>query len=285
MLSSKFTIYSTGWLELIFAGRNQTYGAYELRKNYPVRLCQALLLASAVFIALALIPLAIQQWKQGQIHSESGRSLADKDEPVFRISEYSPPAPKKAPAEPTQPSAKPMKVKSLKFIQPRVVPLAQLHEEDIPSMGDIEKAVISSINQEGQGGTANVPASLSGEGAGNGWGTGSEAGNESLETAGTVERQPEFPGGFEAFSDYLRQNLRYPVPASENGISGRVFIHFIVEKDGSLSDIRVVKGIGFGCDEEAVRVLKKSPHWQPGEQNGRKVRVMYTIPIVFSLGG
>ncbi len=98
-----------------------------------------------------------------------------------------------------------------------------------------------------------------------------------------VEVLPSFPGGLEAFGKFLGQNLRYPDVAKKVNIQGRVFCQFVVEKDGSLTNINVVRGIGGGCDEEAVRVLAISPKWMPGKQNGEVVRVSYTIPIFFSL--
>lgn len=98
-----------------------------------------------------------------------------------------------------------------------------------------------------------------------------------------VEQAPEFPGGIEAFSKFLAANLRYPKAARENNVQGRVIITFVVEKDGSLTDMKVVRGIGSGCDEEAVRVLKLSPAWRCGTQNGRPVKVQYSVPISFTL--
>ncbi len=98
-----------------------------------------------------------------------------------------------------------------------------------------------------------------------------------------VEQEPDFPGGMLKFADYVKTHLNYPDLAKQNNVQGRVFLTFIVEKDGSLSDIKVVRGIGSGCDEEAVRLLKKGPKWIPGKQNGYVLRVMYTLPVSFKL--
>lgn len=99
----------------------------------------------------------------------------------------------------------------------------------------------------------------------------------------SVEQVPEFPGGIEAFGKFLATNVKYPKVARDNNVQGRVIITFVVEKDGSLSDMKVLRGIGSGCDEEAVRVLGISPAWKPGIQNGKKVKVQYSVPISFSL--
>jgi len=99
----------------------------------------------------------------------------------------------------------------------------------------------------------------------------------------SVEQVPEFPGGLEAFITFISKNIKYPAEARKNGVQGRVIISFIVEKDGSLSDVHVARGIGYGADEEALRVIKSSPDWKPGIQNGHLVRVAYSVPISFSL--
>lgn len=98
-----------------------------------------------------------------------------------------------------------------------------------------------------------------------------------------IEKMPTFPGGEEALMDFIGTNIRYPKYAQDHGISGRVFIKFVVMPDGSVSNVEVLKGIGGGCDEEAVRVVKMMPKWIPGEKDGKKVMVMYTLPISFRL--
>lgn len=96
-----------------------------------------------------------------------------------------------------------------------------------------------------------------------------------------VEESASFPGGITAFYQYLKKELKYPRQAQRMGIEGRVFVQFVVERDGSLTDIHVVKGIGAGCDEEAVRVLKNSPNWKPGKQRGKPVRQKMIQNILF----
>jgi TonB family protein len=96
-----------------------------------------------------------------------------------------------------------------------------------------------------------------------------------------VENSAEFPGGIEKFYEFIKATLKYPETAKQNGVKGKVFLTFVVEKDGSLNNIKVLRGIGSGCDEEAVRVIKASPKWKPGTQNGNIVRQQYTVPISF----
>ncbi|MDP9079544.1 MAG: TonB family protein [Bacteroidota bacterium] len=98
-----------------------------------------------------------------------------------------------------------------------------------------------------------------------------------------IEVVPEFPGGMEAFGKFLRKNIRYPYDAKQNGTQGNVIVSFIVEMDGSFTDMRVSRGIGDGCDEEALRVMKLMPRWKPGMQGGKAVRVAYSVPVYFHL--
>ena len=98
-----------------------------------------------------------------------------------------------------------------------------------------------------------------------------------------VEQMPEFPGGDKGFHQFIADNVKYPIEAKEKGIRGIVYVNFIVEPDGSVFDIRVLRGIGGGCDEESVRVVKSMPKFKPGMQNGEAVRVSYTVPVIFRL--
>lgn len=99
----------------------------------------------------------------------------------------------------------------------------------------------------------------------------------------SAEEQPEFPGGPSKLMEYVQKNLKYPMQARESDIQGRVYVGFVVEKDGSITKVQVLKGIGGGCDEEAIRVVQSLPKFKPGKQRGNPVRVQYTLPIVFKL--
>lgn len=97
------------------------------------------------------------------------------------------------------------------------------------------------------------------------------------------DKRPEFPGGTAALFRYLRDNIRYPSLAKETGVQGTVYIGFVVEKDGSVSNVKVLRPVGGGCDEEALRVVQSMPHWEPGMQHGRPVRVSFVLPVKFKL--
>ena len=98
-----------------------------------------------------------------------------------------------------------------------------------------------------------------------------------------VEQMPEYPGGEDLLEKYFKENLNYPAKEKEMGVEGRVICRFIVNEDGSLSDIKIVRSISEGCDEEAIRLIKYMPYWKPGKQNGKAVKVSYNLPIIFNL--
>lgn len=98
-----------------------------------------------------------------------------------------------------------------------------------------------------------------------------------------VENDPEFPGGMDALYKYLAQNIKYPQLARDNGITGKVYVTFVVEKDGSIANPKVLRDIGGGCGQEAIRVVKSMPKWSPGKQRGKAVRVQFNLPVNFSL--
>ncbi|MBR4138110.1 MAG: energy transducer TonB [Bacteroidales bacterium] len=98
-----------------------------------------------------------------------------------------------------------------------------------------------------------------------------------------VEEMPEFPGGTAKLLEYIQKNMKYPMMARESDIQGKVYVQFVVEPDGSISNVQVLRGIGGGCDEEAVRVVQSMPKFKPGKQRGAPVRVQYMVPIVFKL--
>jgi periplasmic protein TonB len=106
---------------------------------------------------------------------------------------------------------------------------------------------------------------------------------EEMQIFMVVESMPEYPGGEAALYKYLAENIKYPQMAKESGIQGRVFVTFVVERDGKVTDVRVLRGIGGGCDEEAIRVVQGMPKWTPGKQRGKSVRVQYNLPVKFTL--
>ncbi len=277
MISFTQNLYRVQWLDLVFKNRNQAYGAYELRKNNAVTTVKAFFSAAAFFSSLVITPWLIHQISKTNTAAENNEQVKIIEVNLLaRIKELNPEIkPDK------KPTSKPLQAKSIQYANLNVVPENQT-ESDIPTQEQLHEAVISTNNIDGEASLNLNPIEIQEETSGI---TGSSASAEDMElhTLDGIENYPEFPGGHSAFIKFLSRNLKYPANAVERGIEGKVLISFIIEKNGRLSNIKILRGIGYGCDEEAIRVLEKSPEWKPGIQNKQKVRVAYTLPINFSL--
>jgi protein TonB len=152
---------------------------------------------------------------------------------------------------------------------PQQTTIIQIVEDDVEIEDDIEIDVEADQNTEVK---EYVPVEVNKD---------EEA--EEVQIFTVVESMPSFPGGEAARIQYLNDNIKYPQMARESGIQGRVFVTFVVEKNGSVTDVKVLRGIGGGCDEEAIRVIQNMPKWEPGKQRGKPVRVQFNMPILFKL--
>ncbi|WP_316821214.1 TonB family protein [Pedobacter gandavensis] len=154
-----------------------------------------------------------------------------------------------------------------------------------PTLKEMEHAVAGPVTQSGLETNLQVlPETGKGGTGGEAAGTGGagEVDNQIYDARG-IEVYPEFEGGMKGWAKFLQRNLRYPDLAQEREVQGRVMVSFVIERDGSISDVKLISGIGSGCDEEALRVIRKSPNWKPGRQNSQTVRVRYTMPLAFAL--
>ena len=168
------------------------------------------------------------------------------------------------------PPPPPPKVDQVKFVKPVVAKAEEVTEEP-PKTVEIKDKKLGAETIKGD-----PDAILSVEPVGTGTAAVvEEVDNQIYNTAG-IEVKPDFPGGIEKFYKFVGNNYQTP---EEEGLKGKVYVTFVVEKDGSLTDIKVIRDIGYGTGKEAIRVLKKCPKWTPGEQNGKKVRVLYSLPI------
>jgi periplasmic protein TonB len=271
MLGSKLDILKPQWLDVVFTGRNKAYGAYELRKANGKNTSKALIIAVSIFAIAISAPTIINKLK----------GFIPKPKEKLKIVEVTlkPPPPvdetKKPPPPPPEPP-KP-KVDVVRFPPPVVKPDNEVKEKDPPTVDELK---VADPGQKDQKGDPNQEVRID-EPVGNADIKQVVEEDNTIFTA--VEDNASFPGGIEKFYAYLGKSIHYPAVARENNVQGKVFLTFVVEKDGSLTDIKVLRGIGSGCDEEAVRVIKNSPKWKPGQQNGRVVRQQYTVPINFTL--
>ena len=182
---------------------------------------------------------------------------------------------------PTPPQTPKPKIDKIKFTPPVVVTAEEVRDEEPPT---VEELKVADPGQKTIEGDPNAEIVID-EPVGEAPKQAEVTEDNSIKDFASVEVLPEFDGGMKGWGKYLQKNLKYPPIARENNITGRVIMSFVVEKNGQLTDIKVLRGIGGGCDEEAVRVLKNAPAWTPGKQNGRSVRVAYTMPIFFQLAG
>lgn len=259
----KLDIIKNTWLDIVFEGRNKIYGAYELRKSNNKTTVKALIIGSIIFSFAVAAPLI------ASFLPDSGEDEVDNNVKIATVKL----PPKKEEVKPNQPPPPPPppKVDQVKFTKP-VVAKAEEVTEDPPKIEDLKDKKVGNETIKGDPDavlTVDEPV-----------GTGPvsqvvEEDNSVYNTAG-IEVKPDFPGGMDKFYKFVGNNYKTP---EEEGLKGKVYVTFVVEKDGSLTDIKVLRDIGYGTGAEAIRVLKKCPKWTPGEQNGKKVRVLYSLPI------
>jgi protein TonB len=281
MLFKSTNVNRAEWLSLVFENRNQSYGAYVLRKESGSYLLKALILA--VLMLGTTVFFSSFSWEIEEVKTTP--TIVDPE--IIYVTEIDvTPKPKvdKPKVEENQPAAlESQDLKAVNYsgnIRPTNDPEKTV---ELPDLKTLETSIIGNKDKAGDDAPSGLNISSGKDkGKGDGKGEGVEDGNK-INYAGTVEIMPEFVGGMDAWSKFLNKNLRYPTQARDEGTQGRVTISFVVEKNGELSNVKVLRGIGYGCDEEAIRVIKKSPFWKPGFQNGRAVRVSYVMPIVFRL--
>jgi protein TonB len=268
MLGSKLDILKREWIDVVFNGRNQAYGAYELRKTNPRTTNRALLFGAIFFVFVISLPTIINKLE----------GILPKAPVKVKITDVvltpPPPDPKKPPPPPPEPP-KP-KVDQVKFPPPIVKPDNQVKEEPPtqqelkvadPGQQTIKGNPDADVHIDEPVGTSDVKAVT-------------EDVNKVYQS---VEQEPAFPGGIEKFYAYLGRSIKYPAVDRENNVTGIVYVQFVVERDGSLTDVQAVRGPTQSMKDEAIRAVKASPKWKAGIQNGRPVRVQYTVPVNFTL--
>ncbi|HTX89409.1 MAG TPA: energy transducer TonB [Bacteroidales bacterium] len=257
MMRKKNNTYP-GLDEIAFENRNQSYGSYFLRRKYYRYLLYSTLGGIVVFILAALIPFFVYFLEPPPFMIVS---------PEVEYYSLQPPTEEDL-AQIEQMIAKP---------PPEATPAPVV--TDTVTQKEIQKPQEEKPEEQHQE-TADTSQSAGNGNGGENKGVGDESGIYT-----TLDVYPQYPGGDRARLYFIRSNIRYPDAALKGGIQGVVIILFVIEKDGSISNIQVTKSIGSGCDEEAVRVTKSMPFWEPGKRNGKPVRVLVKMPIVFRIPG
>jgi protein TonB len=255
----KLDLLKNQWLEIVFEGRNKSYGAYDLRKSVTKNTTRAFIIGAIFFAILVSIPTLMRLIPESKEETTLDTKITTvKLPPKEKPKENLPPPPPPPP-----------KVDQVKFVKP-VVAKAEEVVEEIVVIKEIKDKTIGKETIKGD-----PDAELTVEPVGTGVAAVVEEDNTVYNTAG-IEVKPDFPGGMDKFYSFVAKNYQMP---EEEGLKGKVYVTFVVEKDGSLTDIKVIRDIGYGTGKEAIRVLKSAPRWTPGEQNGKKVRCTFSLPI------
>ena len=250
-------------VELVFEHRNKEFGAYVLRSKYQRRILTAMLISFVAAIVFFLLPQLMTLLSSVKFNDKSTvTEVVTLAEPP-PIVKSTPPPPPVIPPPPVQ--------QTIKFTPPKVVKDEEAQEPP-PTQEEVKEVQVSTVTQEGSKDVVDLPPDNPVVG---------DPDEGKIFTV--VEEMPSFPGGEEELFKYLQRNIKYPAIARENGISGRVYVTFVVDKDGKIKDAKILRGIGGGCDEEALRVVRNMPEWKSGRQNGRPVQVQYNLPVNFTL--
>ena len=280
---AKIDLYDPKWVDMVFAGKNKEYGAYQLRKGTSGRNIKALLI---LVIAAALVG-GFLAWKViEQKQAEEQQAYMEAME-LAKLQQQAKKEEKKK--EPVKPKIEPKKEipvarETQKFTAPVIKKDELVKEENqVKQMDKLDdKVAVGSEDKEGVK-DRTVEAVRSEIAVAAPPPPPAPKPEVATKVFDVVEEMPSFPGGQGALMSYLNSNVKYPVVAQENGVQGRVIISFVVERDGSISDVKVARSVDPSLDREAQRVVKSMPRWTPGKQNGQTVRVKYTVPVVFRL--
>ena len=275
---AKVDLIDNGWVDLVFEGKNQAYGAYQLRKETGKRNVKALV---SMFIGFALIAAIVIAKVQIENAIAANVSVTE-DVELSALAEKKEEAKVERKEQPQIEKVEVEKVKSsVKFTAPEIKKDDEVKpEEELKSQEDLSKTntAIGAFdvkgNDEAAGEVLKAKEVIAQP---------EPPKEEEQKVFDVVEQMPSFPGGPSALFEYLSKNIKYPAVAEENGVQGRVIVTFVVERDGSITDVKVVKSVDPSLDKEAIRVTKSMPHWIPGKQNGSAVRVKYTLPVTFRL--
>ena len=280
---AKIDLYDPKWVDMVFAGKNKEYGAYQLRKGTSGRNIKALLI---LVIAAALVG-GFLAWKViEQKQAEEQQAYMEAME-LAKLQQQAKKEEKKK--EQVKPKIEPKKEipvarETQKFTAPVIKKDELVKEENqVKQMDKLDEKV--AVGTENKAGVKDrtVEAVRSEIAVAAPPPPPAPKPEVATKVFDVVEEMPSFPGGNAALMSYLNSNTKYPVVAQENGVQGRVIISFVVERDGSISDVKVARSVDPSLDREAQRVVKSMPRWTPGKQNGQTVRVKYTVPVVFRL--
>ena len=274
---AKLDLISLEWTDLVFEGRNKEYGAYQLRKGTSKRNIWSIIIVALAAVLLYL-GLTLHRMAEANRTVENTQAIEltnlenkKKEAKVEKKEQIK-----------VEPEKIVEKVKSsVKFTAPVIKKDNLVKDEDEIKLDEVEKSnkAIGALTVEGNDEVGGEVLKIKEEIAA----PAPPRPAEENKVHDFVEQMPSFPGGMGALMSWLSQNIKYPVIAAENGVEGRVIVQFVVEKDGSITDVKIAKSVDPSLDKEATRVVSSMPHWIAGRQNGNPVRVKYTVPVTFKL--
>jgi protein TonB len=263
-------INSSEWCDIVFEGKNKEYGAYILRSLSGKRHSRALIMITILFICCLFMPALFKsvmpKKKERMVEVTSLADLkVEETKPKEEIITAPPPPPLKS---------------SIKFTPPVIKPDEEVAEEDEVKTQETlneTKITISVADVKGTDEEHGIDVADLDENQQ----ITEEVSEEQVFVI--VEQMPSFPGGEEALRKFIAHSIKYPVIAQENGIQGKVYVTFVVDRDGSVTQAKIARGVDPSLDKEALRVVNSLPKWVPGKQGGKAVKVSYTVPISFVL--
>lgn len=271
-------IYSNDFLDILFAGRNKDYGAYDLRRSQDRRLRNAIIGTASLALVIIGGYVIDSRLMAADMHK---REIVFKDDivltnidPLEKVTPVTPPPP-------VRPSSPPPASSSIKYNTPKITTEDVINEvPPIESIGNKTVGLKTTPGDDINGVDAPIPGTRIG-------GDPVVEPPKPVDHSGvftTVEINPSFPGGEAALAKFLQKNIRYPRMALENDITGKVSVQFIVDWEGNITGIKFINNrLGGGLEEEAMRVVKIMPKWNPGKQNGQAVNVQFNLPVAFNL--
>jgi protein TonB len=279
---AKIDLYDPKWVDLVFADKNKAYGAYKLRMGTSGRNIKAL----TILVVAALLIGGFLVYKiQKQKADEAAQARLE----ALQLSKLQEQAKKREKKDVVKPKVEPKKEipvarQTQKFTAPVIKKDELVKEENqVKQMDQLDAKV--AVGTENVKGTTDrtVEAVRNDIAVGTPPPPPAPKPEVSNKVFDVVEQMPSYPGGTSALMSYLNSNIKYPVVAQENGVQGRVIVGFVVERDGSITDVNILKSVDPSLDREAARVVRSMPRWTPGKQNGQAVRVKYNVPVTFRL--
>lgn len=277
-MGKEIKLNSSEWRDIVFEGKNHKYGAYYLRGTSSKRH----IVAFFVVIAFVAVVAAIPSFLEAVRPEKTNLGGVDDEYAMVDLTQPEEPEP---PVEipPDAPPPPPPLKESIQFTPPVITEDSKVKEdkemktvEELQEKKDVQISIATVDADKASKDGKDIADVLKEQR--------DVTATQAVEKPfTTVEQMPQFPGGNAALLKYISGNIKYPTIAAENGIEGRVIVRFVVTKDGSISDVTVLRSLDPSCDKEAVRVVKSMPKWIAGMQNGRAVPVYFTLPVVFKL--